>query len=207
VKAGSFFWHQIFVEIGKDIVMKTLAFYVAALLLVACGPADKDSVKQAHDQNLNSSIDEEVSEFLTEAADARMMDLEQGKLASTKGGTAEVRQYGQWMVKDQTRMLTELRVLAASKNIVLPNDLSHKKANALDDLKEKSGEEFDKKFIDMMRIDHKRDVDEFEDALEFRDPDIKQYAQTYLPVVKSHLEKIEAINESSGVAEKAEIEN
>jgi putative membrane protein len=180
--------------------MKMRLSFLAPLLFVACGPSDKDSVKQAHDQNINSSIDEEVSEFLTEAADARMMDLEQGKLAATRGGTAAVRQYGQWMVKDQTKMLTELRILAASKNIVLPNELSHKKADALNNLKEKSGEEFDKKFIDMMRIDHKRDADEFEDALDFRDPDIKQYAQTYLPVVKSHLEKIESIEQSGGVA-------
>jgi putative membrane protein len=183
---------------------KIVTVLLVTSCLFACGPTDKDSVKQAHDQNINSSIDEEVSEFLTEAADARMMDIEEGKLAVSKGSTPAIRIYGEQMVKDQTRMLTELRILAASKNIILPNVLSHKKANELEDLKEKTGEEFDKKFMDMMRIDHKRDVDEFEDALDFKDPDIKQYAKNYLPVVQSHLDNIEALKESNGVAKRDE---
>jgi putative membrane protein len=67
---------------------------------------------------------------LTEAADARMMDLEQGKLAVTKGSTTEIREYGQWMVKDQTRMLEDLRALAASKKIAIPSALSDQKSEA-----------------------------------------------------------------------------
>jgi putative membrane protein len=181
--------------------MKTVTTLVVILLCIsACGPSDKDSVKQAHHKNINSSIDEEISEFLTEAADARMMNIEQGKLASTRASNPAVRQYGELMVRDQTRMLKELRVLAASKNITLPIDLSHEKANGLEKLKEKSGEEFDEKFMDMMRTDHQRDVDEFEDATDFKDQDISRYARSYLPLIESHLEKIEEIEKSGGVA-------
>jgi putative membrane protein len=188
--------------IKKHLIMKTKFIGIMTLASVmACGPTDRDSVKQAHDQNINASIDADVSEFLTEAADARMMDLEQGKLAATRGTTSEIREYGEKMVKDQNIMLTELRRMAASKNIVLPISLSHKKADNLEDLKKKSGEAFDKQFIDMMRTDHKKDLDEFEDATDFKDPDVKQYATTYLPVIKSHLETIQAIENSEGVAE------
>jgi putative membrane protein len=191
-----------FLRQWKKHPMKNIIFIVAACCFLACGPTDKDSVKQAHTQNINSSIDEEVSEFLTEAADARMMDLEEGKLAASKGSTAAVRIYGEQMVKDQTRMLTELRIMAASKNIVLPTVLSHKKAEALESLKEKNGEEFDKEFVDMMQADHKRDVDEFEDAVDFKDPDIKQYAKTYIPVIQNHLDNIVTIKDSRGVAKR-----
>jgi hypothetical protein len=55
-----------------------------------------------------------------------------------------------------------------------------------------------------MKTDHKRDVDEFEDATDLKDPDIKLYAETYLPVVKSHLEKIESLEESRDVAKRNE---
>jgi putative membrane protein len=194
-----FLWHKNFQVMRKSYMKSILTILVLLFGVLACGPSDRDSVKDAHQKNINSSIDEDVSEFLTEAADARMMNIEQGKLASTHSSNPSVRQYGELMVRDQTRMLKELRVLAASKNIALPIDLSPGKANGLEDLKEKSGEEFDEKFLDMMRIDHKRDADEFEDATEFRDPDIKQYAQTYLPLVQSHLEKIKQI-EKDGVA-------
>jgi putative membrane protein len=177
--------------------MKTLAAILCSLslglYLSACSSSDRDSVKQAQEQNQNSAIDEDISKFLTEAADARMMDIEEGKLAKERGTTPEIRQYGEWMITDQSRLLKELRVLAASKNIVLPNTLSNEKADGLEDLKEKEGEDFDDKFIKMITQDHKRDVDEFEDATDFKDKDVKKFAETNLPLIQSHLDKIQQI--------------
>jgi putative membrane protein len=178
--------------------MKTTAlfFIAAAFILTSCGGSNQDSVKQAHEQNLNSAIDEEISEFMTEAADARMMNIEQGKLAKEKGSTAAVRQYGEWMISDQTRLLKELRILAAEKNIMLPSTLSNKKAKALEDLREKEGEKFDKEFIQMMTIDHRRDVRGFDDATDFKDKDIQKFATTNLPMIQSHLDKIRQIEDA-----------
>lgn len=176
--------------------MKTIAAIsciLGSMLIFSCTSSEKDSVKQAQLQNQNSAIDEDISEFLTEAADARMMDLEEGKLAKERGTTAAIRQYGEWMITDQTKLLKEIRVLAASKNITLPNTLSNKKADGLEDLKEEQGEDFDKKFVKMITIDHKRDVDAFEDATDCRDKDVKKFATTYLPVIESHLDKIQDI--------------
>lgn len=172
----------------------TTTFIIAALAFLssACN-SEKDSVKQAQEQNQNSAIDKDISEFMTEAADARMMDIEMGKLAMEKGTTAAIKQYGQLMITEQTKMLQDLRVLAASKNIILPNKLSDKSAGTLEDLKEKSGVEFDDEFMERMKKDHKDDVDEFDDATDFADRDVKKFAETYVPVVESHLDKIREI--------------
>jgi putative membrane protein len=167
------------------------------VLVTACTSSENDSVKQAHEQNLNSAIDKDISKFMTEAADARMMDIEEGRLAAEKGTRAEIKQYGQLMVQDQTKMLKELRMLAASKNMVLPNTLSNEKADGLADLREKTGEEFDKKFVKMITGDHKRDVDDFDDATGFNDKDVRKFAERYLPLVQSHLDKIREIKEKT----------
>jgi putative membrane protein len=181
--------------------MRTALIIITTFVFLAsCGPSEKDSVAQAQELNQNSAIDEDISKFLTEAADARMMGVEQGKLAMAKGTTPAIKQYGEWMVNDQTRMLKEIRVLAASKNIMLPNSLSNKKADGLKDLKEKEGQDFDDKFIKMMTTDHKRDVNEFDDATDFKDKDVQKFAATYLPIVESHLEKIKAVEENESVA-------
>lgn len=186
--------------------MKRILYILAAIgsAMASCNSSSKDSVSQAQEQNQNSAIDEKISKFMTEAADARMMDIEQGKLAVIKATRPELKQYGQWMVADQTKMLTELRVLAASKNIMLPNTLSNKKANGLEDLKNKEGQEFDDQFIKMITIDHKRDVNEFEDAVDFKDKDIQKFAETYLPVVESHLKKIKELEENERVSARDE---
>ncbi len=171
----------------------TTAILAGTLFFFSCGSSEKDSVKQAQEQNQNSAIDEAISEFLTEAADARMIGIEQGKLAKQKASSASIRQYGERMISDQTKLLHEIRVLAASKNIVLPNALSNKKADGLEDLSDEQGKDFDDKFLKMVRIDHKRDVDAFEDAVDFKDKDVKQFATNYLPLVESHLAKLEEI--------------
>jgi putative membrane protein len=166
-------------------------------LIYACSSSEKDSVALAKEQNDNSAIDEKISEFLTEAADARIMDIEQGKLAKEPGTSAEVRRYGELMITDQTKLLHEIKVLAAAKNITLPSTLSNEKADALADLKEKTGEDFDEKFIKMMTVDHKRDVGAFEDAQDCRDKDVKKFAAQYLPVIESHLERIKNLKEEN----------
>lgn len=191
-------------------ITSVLICSISAMLIFSCTSSDNDSVKQAHQQNVNSAIDEDISEFLTKAADARMMDIEQGKLARSRGTTAVIKQYGEKMVTDQTKLLHEIRVLAASKNIVLPNTLSNEKKDGLEDLQEEQGEDFDEKFIKMMIIDHKRDVRAFENATDFKDKDVQKFANSYLPVIESHLDQIQRIkdNDQSELSErKAESEN
>jgi putative membrane protein len=177
--------------------MKTITIAVVAILGAvtwSCTP-EKDSVKQAQEQNQNSAIDENISKFLTEAADARMMDIELGKLAKERGTTPEIRQYGDRMVTDQSRLLQDLRTLAASKNIALPSTLSNEKAEGLADIKDEQGVEFDKKFMRMMTQDHKRDVRAFDDATDFKDQDVERFASMNLSMVESHLDQIQKIKE------------
>ncbi len=166
---------------------------ICLFLLNSCGSSKKDSINQAQEQNNNAAIDEKTSKFLTEAMDARMMDLEEGKLAKERG-SEEVRKYGELMIVDQTKLIHEIKVLAATKNITLPGSLSNDKEEGLEDLKEEQGKDFDKKFIKMMTIDHKRDVDAFEDATDLKDKDVNKFAAQYLPVIQSHLDKIKELN-------------
>lgn len=181
--------------------MKTLAAVICFSALViafsACSSSDKDSVKQAQEQNKNSAIDEGISVFLTEAADARLMDIEQGKLAKAKATSPEVKKYGERMIADQTKLLHEIRVLAASKNIVLPSTLSNRKADELEELNEKEGEAFDKKFLRMMVSDHKRDVREFEKATDFGDKDVRKFASSYLPLIEAHLDQVRELEDAT----------
>lgn len=179
--------------------MKKLSIYLlsaVALLLTACG-SDNDSVKLAHQTNLNSSIDENISKFMTEAADARMMDIEEGKLAMEKGSNDLIKNYAQQLVDDNTKLLKELRALAGQKNIVLPTTLSNEKADGLNDLREKEGHEFDDKFIKMVQRDHKRDLDEFEEAADFNDRDVQQFAQRNVSLFEKHLAKVDQVEESN----------
>ncbi len=166
-------------------------------MLFSCD-SGKDSVEQAQEQNLNSAIDEKISIFLTEAADARMARIEEGKLAREKGTTPQIRQCGEWMISENNKMLKELRLLAASKNITLPATMSDENHNRLEGLREEGGEDFNEEFLKVIRRDYKKELDNFEDAEEFKDKDIRNFASSYRPTIASHLEKIEQLEKNTG---------
>jgi putative membrane protein len=146
------------------------------------------------DSDTKSGVDEFVKEFIIEMAEARLMDLEEGKIAQQKSTTKELKSYGTLMVNDQTEMLHEIKKLAARKNVSLPPVLGPDKAEELKALKEVHGKSFDKKFIKLMIVDHKRDVKKFERATQSRDADVQVFATRYLPYVQSHLQRIRGLN-------------
>lgn len=138
-----------------------------------------------------------IAKFLIESADARMMDTEEGRLAGERGTTPEIRKYGKLMVADQTMLLEKIRQLAKAEQVELPSAISDKKMRGLKALKEKNDESFDKKFMKMMIIDHKRDVGIFKRATESDSPQVKSFAKEYLPLIQSHLDTIRSIKEST----------
>lgn len=138
-------------------------------------------------------VDEMAEKFLTTAIEARIMDLEEGRAAQLNSETDAVKDYGTLMLRDQKIMLNELKAIAASKHITLPETPDAKQQEALAMLKQQSGKEFDKKFMKMMIIDHKRDVRKFRKATRSNDVDVKAFAVKYLPVVEAHLDYIQKL--------------
>lgn len=125
------------------------------------------------------------------------MNIEEGKIAEQQGTSRALKDYGTMMVNDQSKMLDELKKMAATKKIIVRNFLGESKSEGLKKLKEANGRDFDDKFIRMMIIDHKRDVKKFEKALYSTDPDIQVFATKYLPLIKDHLNKIKSIKNDS----------
>ncbi|HEY5750219.1 MAG TPA: DUF4142 domain-containing protein [Chryseolinea sp.] len=141
----------------------------------------------------DTPIDQVVETFLTKTAESRIMDFEEGKTAQQKSTVDAIKDYGSLMVRDQSNMLTDLRALAAVKHITLPDTPDEHQQKALADLQQEEGSSFDKKFIKMMIIDHKRDVKKFKKAAQSHDLEVRAFALKYLPVVESHLDDVQKL--------------
>jgi putative membrane protein len=133
------------------------------------------------------------ADFLTAAAQGGMAEVELAKIASTRATDPELKSFAQLMSADHAKVNAELKALAAKKNIPLPGDVgSHR--STIDDLKARSGADFDAAYIDAMVEDHETDVAEFQSQADnSSDPDVKAFAAKVLPTLKAHLEKIKAI--------------
>lgn len=141
----------------------------------------------------NEEAGDAIINFVTEMTETTLMDLEQGKMAAQKATKRPLKDYGALMVKDQSSMLDELKLLAAQKNITIPAELGHDKAENVNELKEIHGESFNRKFVSMKIKDLKQDVKKIEKATRSTDADIQVFATKFLPVVQSHLDRIKAL--------------
>lgn len=183
--------------------MKKSIFYsfmmVVALTAMSCGGGQSDSTEMAEEQNeenLSNKADEDA-EFAVEVADAGLMEVELGRLASTKASSSEVKSFAQLMVDDHTKANNELKALAQQKNITLPIAMSNERQKKVENFAEKTGSEFDREYIDLMVREHKEAIDEFEDqAEEGNDAELKSWASSKVSTLRHHLQEAERIQES-----------
>lgn len=134
------------------------------------------------------------NDFVMNAASAGMMEVELGRYASTRARSRQVKEFGQMMVTDHTRANNELKTLAQTKNITLPDSMMQEHKDMMTKLREASREDFDKNYMDEMVSDHEKDIDLFKEASQnHSDPEIKAWAAKTLPVLQRHLERAKNI--------------
>ena len=125
--------------------------------------------------------------FMKETASAGMMEVELGKMASEKASSEEVKQFGQTMVEDHTKANEELKALASSSNVTIPESMNEKHQKTVDKLSALSGEEFDQEYMKTMLKDHKKDIEKFQKAAEKADSEkLKAWAEKTIPVLEEH---------------------
>ena len=83
--------------------------------------------------------------------------------------------------------------IAAGKNLVLPAIMSDKDQKMVDNMRNKSGSDFDKSYINMMINDHVEDIANFKkEASGGKDADISSFATRTLPTLQKHLDAAKA---------------
>ncbi|SIQ63644.1 MULTISPECIES: DUF4142 domain-containing protein [Pontibacter] len=175
---------------------------------MACGGSGSDSVEQAQEATEQTFEDTamedrrvEASEFVTKAASSSMMEVEAGKLAQERATNPQVKEFAAMMVKDHSAANDELRTLATSKNITLPDSMSNEHMDQMRDLRDKQGAEFDRNYMDKMVSAHDSDISMFEDVAEdenYADADVKAFASKTLPKLRQHRDRAQQIRDGLG---------
>ena len=95
------------------------------------------------------------------------------------------------MIMQHKKMYNDMAVYAAKNSISIPDSIANDDISDYSDLKDKTGMEFDKKFMDVMVNDHKKVIDNLEDTGESNkySQEIKSMASQTLPLVRPHYEK------------------
>lgn len=137
------------------------------------------------------------SDFMTQAASNGMFEVEAGRLAQQKGTNPEVKSFGEMMVTEHTTANKELMGIAQQKNLVLPDSMGQDHMDHMQELREKTGAEFDQAYAEKMVSTHENAVSLFEGAAQdLVDAEVKAFASTTLPTLQEHLIRANQLNET-----------
>jgi putative membrane protein len=132
--------------------------------------------------------------FAMKAAQGGMAEVQMGKLAAEKAGSADVRAFGQQMVDDHSKANDDLKSVAEKEGMTLPADMNAHQHAMYSRLEKLSGAAFDRAYVGDMVMDHQEDVKEFQkETNSGKDDQIKAFASRTLPVIQGHLDKIKSI--------------
>lgn len=122
-----------------------------------------------------------------EAASAGMLEVEAGRLASTRAQDPQLKSFAQKMVTEHTQNNQKLMSIAQAKGVTPPNSLDSKHQAMLDKLERAQGAQFDQQFAQLMEKSHEDTAQRFERAQsQVQDSQLKAYIQSTLPTLHEH---------------------
>ena len=208
-----------------------LSLLCAAALTVACSRDARNTVGTDRDNTDRDAtvgttgrtdIDNSDKDFVRDLTEAGNAEVQLGKLASDRGASPAVKQFGQMMVKDHTAAGDRLKQIATTHNVV-PGDipLSDEHSQLFQKLSQLRGAEFDREYMKAMVDGHQGVIDKLQTRVDERHPvatavgkepkdvnvkpeetdnalkgSLNSWAADTLPVAKGHLERAKTLNDN-----------
>ena len=165
-------------------------------------PSAQGSLPATSDSPNLQAIDDK--DFVHKALEGGSAEVQLGQLAAQKAQSEDVKQFGQRMVQDHSRLAEQvIQPLSKQLGVAPPKGLSKKDKELMANLEQLSGTQFDQAYIKAMLKDHKQDLKDFKaEAGMSQDPNVKRAAEEGEAVISQHLEMIQEIAQKHDVAAK-----
>ena len=169
--------------------MKRVAMVAVALIAVAaCG------VGRAED---TTSADKS---FIADSAQDSLAEINYAKLALQKSQDKNVREFATKMIKDHEMLITNMKPFAKKLNVSTPSGPAVADHVKYQELKLKSGSDFDRAYVEAMVKDHHSDLQKFMDEeSKTSDPALKAAVAKGEAVIRQHTEMIDNIAHMGGI--------
>jgi predicted outer membrane protein len=129
------------------------------------------------------------AKILMDIAQGNINEIEAAKMAQSKSTHAEVKAFGQQMIDDHTKAMTDIQALAQQKGVTLPTEPDAKHKSMTSKYEKMTGDAFDKAYMSHAGITDHRDMHNalMKDEKKAKDPDLKALIGKLNPVVEQHL--------------------
>ena len=138
--------------------------------------------------------------FLADSAQDSMAEIAVAKLALSKTGDPNIKQFASKMVKDHTMLIESMKPLATKMGVKPPTGPSVMDKAKYEELKLKSGISFDRAYVEAMVKDHNSDLKKFMDEEQkTSNPELKEKVAKGEAVIKEHTEMIDSLAQKGGI--------
>lgn len=134
------------------------------------------------------------TEFLRRANVQAMAEIRTAEAAQGRVQDSDVMQVAQQIAADHARSLQLSSTLAKNKHVEVPTALDATQQSRLDTLSNLTGAEFDKALLEALRSDQEAMIGLYRtESKSGSDPEVRQYAEQHLPILQSHLNRLQAL--------------
>jgi putative membrane protein len=160
-------------------------------------PSNNSTTATMQAQQNAASAGMQDKAFVRNALQGGMAEVQLGQLASEKGSSDDVKEFGQQMVTDHTKLGDQMKQVALQLGVTPPTSMSKKDKELMAKLQVLSGTQFDNAYVVAMVKDHKKDAEDFKaEAQQTQNPALQQVTQQGEQVIDQHLQMIDKIAES-----------
>jgi putative membrane protein len=182
-------------------MMMTAKFGMAALLALgfACAGTSAAMAQAGTTPKSSATKSSKAStetHFIKEAIQGNLAEVKMGKLGEEKGTTADIRDFGKRLVTDHSAANDKAKAAAQKAGVTPPTEPTKKQTETYQSLSKLSGSKFDRRYIEDMVKDHKKDIAEYKRAAKAGAGPVADYAQNALPTLQEHLRIAEKIEKS-----------
>lgn len=181
-------------------LISTFAFLLGATG-IAYAQSDTNGPQMRASEGAMGGASSADKSFVKTALRGGMAEVELGQLAAQKGSSEDVKQFGQKMVEDHTKLGDQMKEVAGKIGVTPPTMLSPMDKALEVKLKALSGDDFDQAYIKAMVKDHQKDLAEFKkEAGSGTSAEVKNAASQGADVIAEHLSRIQKIAQQHHVA-------
>jgi putative membrane protein len=139
-------------------------------------------------------------DFIKDAIQGDNSEIMLGKLALDKGGSPQVREFGQMLVTDHSKAKEEAISVAKTLGVTPPDLPTTQAQDEQTKLSKLTGDGFDKEFASYMVTDHEKDIEEFQEQTKATPGPASDMAAKQLPTLQNHLKMAQAIAKKGDAA-------
>ncbi|MFP3712291.1 DUF4142 domain-containing protein [Puerhibacterium sp. TATVAM-FAB25] len=176
-----------------SVLRRTLAVLTAVLtatagaLLLAAGPAAAQPSQQDQD-------------WMVFAHQSNLAEIAAGQAALEQATTDAVREHGQMLIDDHTKLDADLTAAAEELGVELPSEPTEEQQQILASVTAQSGEAFDRAWVEAQITSHRQTLAAGERELaEGSEQAAKDLASASAPVVQMHLDALLATAQDLGL--------